>query len=48
MVKGFVVDFWTLIFWRGGEVFLQGFCEKARFARGVFVVSLWWMCGETW
>jgi hypothetical protein len=48
MVMGFVVDFRTLISWHGGVVFLQGFCKEARVLSGVFVVSLWWMHGETW
>lgn len=28
--------------------FCRGFCEKAGAARGVFVVSLWWIVVQTW
>jgi hypothetical protein len=42
MVMGFVVDFWTLIFWRGGVVFLQGVLRKKHVLRVVF---LWFFCG---
>jgi hypothetical protein len=31
MVLGLVVDFWGLIFWRGGEVFLLGFLRKMTY-----------------
>jgi hypothetical protein len=45
MVMGFVVDFWTLIFWRGGVVFLQGVLRKSTFCAwcfcGEFVVDAW-------
>jgi hypothetical protein len=45
MVLGMVVDFWGLIFWRGGVVFLPGFLRKtvcrAWFFAGEIVVDAW-------
>jgi hypothetical protein len=28
--------------------FLRGVWEKCDFSDGVFVVKLWWICGELW
>jgi di/tricarboxylate transporter len=43
MVMGLVVDFWGLIFWAGGGVFLQGVLRKTGcrtwFFAGEFVVE---------
>jgi hypothetical protein len=39
MVMGFVVDFWELIIWCGGGVFLQGVLQKKTFC-------VWCFCGE--
>jgi hypothetical protein len=45
MVLGLVVDFWELIFWRGGVAFLQGFSRKVVcrtwFFDGEIVVDCW-------
>jgi hypothetical protein len=45
MVLGLVVDFWELIFWRGGVAFLQGFLRKVVcrtwFFDGEIVVDCW-------
>jgi hypothetical protein len=32
----------------GGGWFLQGFWQKWCVERGFFVVSLWWVAGESW
>jgi hypothetical protein len=34
--------------WRGGTLFLQGFCEKRGSERGVLMVRTWWNRGKSW
>jgi hypothetical protein len=37
-----------LFFWRGGVVFLQGYCENSAADYGILMVSLWWIGGKRW
>ncbi len=47
--RGWMVDFSSIFFCGGGEAFLQGgFEEKHVFCGWFFVVSLWFLDGETW
>jgi hypothetical protein len=40
--------FGRIFFWVGDCGVLLGFWETLAKERGVLVVNLWWMCGETW
>jgi hypothetical protein len=48
MVPGWVVDFCGLIFWGGKVRFCGRFWGKVVFRGWFFVVSLWFLGGETW
>jgi hypothetical protein len=48
MVTGRMVDFWALFFLDGGGHFCRGFWVKSCFGGWFFVVSLWFLGGETW
>jgi hypothetical protein len=41
-------EFWGIFFGREIVRFCWGFWGNEAGKRGVLVVNLWWMCGETW
>ena len=41
-------EFWKIFFGLVVVVFCWGFWQNWAEKRGVLVVNLWWMCGETW
>jgi hypothetical protein len=41
-------EFWKIFFGEAIVVFCWEFWQNEAEKRGVLVVNLWWMCGETW